>query len=63
MPTAARWPCAAPSSLSSSRLGLIIANATGKQAGALVVVDDDHVEAGGFGLLERVERLRAAIDA
>ena len=63
MPTAARWPCAAPSSLSSSRLGLISAKRDGKQARALVVVDHDHVEPGGFRLLERVERLRAAIDA
>ena len=31
MPTAARWPCAAPSSLSSSRLGLISACATGSR--------------------------------
>ena len=34
-----------------------------KQARALVMVDDDDVEPGGFGLLERVERLRAAVDA
>ena len=33
-----------------------------KQARALVMVDDDHVEPGGLGLLERLERLRAAID-
>ena len=46
MPTAARWPCAAPSSLSSSRLGLTSACATRKQRRALVVVDDDHVEVG-----------------
>ena len=62
MPTAARWPCAAPSSLSSSRLGLIIAKRDGKQARALVVVDDDDVEPGGLGFVERLERLRAAID-
>ena len=37
--------------------------ATGKQARALVMVDDDHVEPGGLGFLERFERLRAAIDA
>ena len=47
MPTAARWPCAAPSALSSSRLGLIIAKRDREQAGALVMVDDDHVEPGG----------------
>ena len=63
MPTAARWPCAAPSSLSSSRLGLISAMRDREQARALVMVDDDHVEPGRLGLLERLERLRAAIDA
>src|SRR4029078_11897997 len=34
-----------------------------KQAGALVMVDDDHVERGRAGFLERVEGLRPAIDA
>ena len=34
----------------------------GSRRGALVVVDDDHVEPGRRGLLERLERLRAAID-
>ena len=34
-----------------------------EQAGALVVVDDDHVEPGRAGLLQRLERLRSAIDA
>ena len=63
MPTAARWPCAAPSALSSSRLGLIIAMRDREQAGALVMVDDDDVEPGRAGLLERFERLRPAIDA
>ena len=62
MPTAARWPCAAPSSLSSRRLGLIIASASGSADGALVMVADDHVEPGGLGLAERIERLRPAID-
>ena len=35
----------------------------GEQAGALVVVDDDHVEPGSARLLQRLERLRAAVDA
>ena len=34
-----------------------------KQAGALVVVDDDHVELRRAGFLERFESLRAAVDA
>ena len=62
MPTAATWPCAAPSSLSSRRLGLIIAMRVGKRGGALVMVADDDVEPGVCGLVERLERLRAAID-
>ena len=63
MPTAARWPCAAPSSSSSSRLGLITAMGDRQQGRALVVVDDDHVEPAGLRFLQRLERLRAAIDA
>ena len=62
IPTAARWPCAAPSTLSSSRLGLISATAVGSADGALVVVAHDHLEPGGGGFGERLERLRAAID-
>ena len=34
-----------------------------KHAGALVMVDDDDLERSGLGLLERFERLRAAVDA
>ena len=34
-----------------------------KQAGALVVIDDDHVEHRRAGFLERFVRLRAAVDA
>src|SRR4029079_3762264 len=34
-----------------------------KQGCALMVVDDDYVELGSFGLFERLERLRSAIDA
>ena len=63
MPTAARWPCAAPSALSSSRLGLISACARGSSARALVMIDDNDVEPGVLGFVERLERLRAAIDA
>ena len=33
-----------------------------EQRGALVMIDDDHVEPGRRGLVERLERLRAAID-
>ena len=35
----------------------------GEQAGALMMVDDDHVEPGVARFLERIERLRAAVDA
>ena len=34
-----------------------------QQARALMVIDDDHVEPGVAGLLQRLERLRSAIDA
>ena len=33
-----------------------------QQARALVMVDDDHLKTGRFGLLECLERLGAAID-
>ena len=62
MPTAARWPWAAPSSLSSSRFGLTMAKPSGSAAGAFVMVDDDHVDAGRLGHGQRLERLGAAID-
>ena len=35
----------------------------GEQAGALVMIDHDHVEPGRARFLERLERLRPAIDA
>ncbi len=35
----------------------------GQQAGALVVIDDDHVEPRGAGFLQRFEGLRSAIHA
>ena len=62
MPTAARWPCAAPVLAFVEPVGVDQRERDREQARALVMVDDDHVEAGGVGLLERLERLRAAID-
>ena len=47
---------------SSSRFGLTKAKASGKPGGAFVMIDDDHVDAGRLRHVERLERLRAAID-
>ena len=35
----------------------------GKEGGALVMVDDDHVEPGRLRFVEGLESLRAAVDA
>ena len=63
MPTAARWPCAAPSSLSSSRLGLIIACATGSRLAHWWWSTTMTSSPAASRFLERLEGLRAAIDA
>ena len=62
IPTAARWPWVAPSSPSSRRFGIDHRERDRQRRRALVMVDDDDVETGGLRLLERFERLGAAID-
>ena len=63
IPTAARWPCAAPILAFVEPVGIDQRVRDGQQGRALVMVDDDHVEFCRAGLLQRLEGLGSAVDA